>query len=163
MPSNDISKQLDKLKRNKRLLWLAILAFVIVVMWIGIGLVSTQNKVTISQDLQTLATPLVPRIEATVFEQIAVARSFSEQELAQFPIYAYITDERNNTPRLIDITQATASSPLSLTSQPGISATPTPTMNEEASRAAQTITPTLSVSPTVSPSALTVTPESPSP
>lgn len=94
MPQNNFEKQLGKLRRNKRALWVGVLFFAAVVMWIAVSLFSAQKKVAISQELRTLATPLIPRLESKVFDELYEQRHFWEEELNSFPIYIF--DEEKN-------------------------------------------------------------------
>jgi hypothetical protein len=89
MPKNNLDKQLTKLRRNKRLLWVGILFFAAVVLWIGVSLFSAQKKISISQELRDLASPLIPRLEATVFTEISEQRYLPDEELSEFPIYIF--------------------------------------------------------------------------
>ena len=86
---NNFEKQLIKLRRNKRALWILVLFFAAVVMWIGVSLFSAQKKVAISQELRDLAKPLIPRLESKVFDELIKKRHFLEEEMAAFPIYIY--------------------------------------------------------------------------
>ena len=94
MPQNNFEKQLTKLRRNKRALWVGILFFASVIMWIGVSLFSAQKKVSISQELRDLAAPLIPRLESAVFDELYQQRHFWEDELESFPIFIF--DDENN-------------------------------------------------------------------
>ena len=94
MPQNNFEKQLTKLRRNKRALWVGILFFASVIMWIGVSLFSAQKKVRISQELRNLAAPLIPRLESAVFDELYQKRHFWEEELESFPIFIF--DDENN-------------------------------------------------------------------
>jgi len=89
MKQNSFEKQLIKLRRNKKLLWLGILFFAAVIVWIMVSLFSSQKKITISQELRELAKPLIPRLESKVFDEITIQRYFFEDELDDFPIYIF--------------------------------------------------------------------------
>ena len=92
MVQNNFEKQLTKLRRNKRVLWVLVLFFAAVVMWIGVSLFSAQKKIAISQELRDLAKPLIPRLESKVFDELIQKRYFLKEEMAFFPIYIYDTE-----------------------------------------------------------------------
>ncbi len=89
MKSNDIQKQLAKLRRDKRVLWLGILFFVLVVMWILLSIFTTSRTSSVSPQLRELAKSFVPRLESRVFEEILRKRAFDQGELQGFPIYIF--------------------------------------------------------------------------
>lgn len=89
MKNNDIQKQLAKLRRDKRVLWLGILFFVLVVMWILLSIFTTSRTSSVSQELRDLAKPFVPRLESRVFDEILRKRAFDQGELQNFPIYVF--------------------------------------------------------------------------
>jgi hypothetical protein len=137
MPTNDLRKQFRSLQRNKRLLWLAILAFVIVVFWIAVSIFTSQREVSISKDLQSLATPLIPRLEAQVFSDISSKRVYQESELSSFPVYVFLQAERGGSMQKVELgapqaegtptpTASEAETPGETLPSPEISATPEP-------------------------------------
>lgn len=87
MNNDDIKKQLAKLRRNKRLLWLGIMFFVMIVLWILTSIFAVTKTSSISPELRELAKSFVPRLESKVFDEIASKRAFDEEELSNFPIY----------------------------------------------------------------------------
>lgn len=89
MKNNDIQKQLAKLRRDKRVLWLGILFFVLVVMWILLSIFTTSRTSSVSPELRELAKPFVPRLESKVFDEILRKRAFDQGELQEFPIYVF--------------------------------------------------------------------------
>lgn len=94
MRENDFQKQLAKLRRDKKLLWLGVLFFVLVTMWILLGIFTTSKTSTIDPALRELAKPFVPRLESRVFDEIIQKKVFDEGELGYFPIYVF--DENNS-------------------------------------------------------------------
>ena len=102
--NNSISKQLNKLRRDKRFLWLGILFFVLVTFWILLSLFATTKTSSISPELQILAKPFVPRLESKVFDEILLKRFFSEEELSRFSIYILDKNNTEGGSQLIDIT-----------------------------------------------------------
>ena len=103
MNNNDIQKQLAKLRRNKKFLWLGILFFVLVVLWILVSIFATTKTSVISKELRDLSQSFVPRLESKVFDEIADKRAFTKEELALFSIFVFNKNdsEGNSTP--IDI------------------------------------------------------------
>lgn len=89
MKNNEIQKQLAKLRRDKRILWLGILFFVLVVLWILLSIFTTSRTSSVSQELRDLAKPFVPRLESRVFDEILRKRAFDQGELQDFPIYVF--------------------------------------------------------------------------
>lgn len=89
MKNNEIQKQLAKLRRDKRILWLGILFFVLVVLWILLSIFTTSRTSSVSQELRDLAKPFVPRLESRVFDEILRKRAFDQGELQEFPIYVF--------------------------------------------------------------------------
>lgn len=111
MPAaTDLSKQLGKLRRDKKVLWFGILLFVLVVLWILLGIFDTTRTSSIPAELRELAKPFVPRLESQVFESIAQQRFFDDEELGAFSIY--ILDKNNiSGSSTIDIMSFEQSSP----------------------------------------------------
>lgn len=103
MNTDDIKKQLAKLKRDKRLLWLGILFFVMVVFWILASIFATSKTSSVSTELRELAKPFVPRLESKAFEEIMSKRLFSEDELSSFPVYIFDKKTTDGTSPMIDI------------------------------------------------------------
>ena len=102
--NNDISRQLIKLRWNKRILWLAILFFVMVVFWILLSIFTTTKTSSITAEQRELAKSFVPRLESKVFDEIFTKRSFSNEELGAFPIYVFDNTDFEGGQSLIDIT-----------------------------------------------------------
>jgi hypothetical protein len=103
MNNNDIQNQLAKLRRNKKLLWLAIMFFVLVISWILLSIFVTTKTSSVSQELRNAAQSFVPRLESQVFEEILDKRAFSEAELSFFPIYVFDNNNVEKKPVMIDI------------------------------------------------------------
>lgn len=80
--------QLTSLQRNQTFLKILIFTLVTVIIWVGMTLFSTQRSTEISPELIKLSEPLNPNINLTVIEQVEQKRSFSPEELADFPIYS---------------------------------------------------------------------------
>lgn len=93
MSENNIQKQLAKLRRNKKLLWLGILFLVVTILWILVSIFATTKTSSISQELRELSKPFVPRLESKIFDEILSKRTFSAGELDSFSIF--IIDKNN--------------------------------------------------------------------
>lgn len=104
MNKNDIQKQLAKLRRNKRILWLGIMFFVLVILWILTSIFTVARTSSISQELRDLAKSFVPRLESKVFDEIISKRAFSEEELSLFPVYTFDKNNVDGSLILVDIT-----------------------------------------------------------
>jgi len=89
MPTSELQKQITKLRRDKKILWLGILFFVLVVLWILVGIFATSRTSSIDPELRELARPFVPRLESKVFEEILTKKVFDDGELSYFPIYIF--------------------------------------------------------------------------
>lgn len=103
MNTDDVKKQLAKLRRDKRLLWLGILFFVIVVFWILASIFATSRTSSVSAELRELAKPFVPRLESKIFDEIMSKRLFSVEELSSFPIYVFDKKNLDGSSPMIDI------------------------------------------------------------
>lgn len=103
MPTSELQKQLAKLRRDKKILWLGILFFVLVVLWILVSIFTTSRTSSISPELRKMALPFVPRLESKVFEEIMVKRVFTEEELSLFSIYVFDENSSSDNPSTIDI------------------------------------------------------------
>jgi hypothetical protein len=85
-----LSSAISRLQKQQGLLRVLIFSFVTVMVWIGFSLFQSQQHTGISPELQKMAVPLNPNIDLTVIERIRQKRSFSPQELQNFPIYKII-------------------------------------------------------------------------
>lgn len=103
MPTNELQNQIAKLRRDKKILWLGILFFVLVVLWILVGIFATSRTSTIAPELREMAKPFVPRLESKAFEEILSKRVFSEEELALFSIFTFDQNSLASDPLIIDI------------------------------------------------------------
>lgn len=104
MNKNDIQKQLARLRRNKRFLWLGVMFFLLVILWISTSIFTVARTSSISQEFRDLAKSFIPRLESRVFDQISGKRAFSEDELEIFPIYILDKNKVDDDFALIDIT-----------------------------------------------------------
>ena len=110
MNQSDLQKQLAKLRRDKRLLWLGILFFVIVVLWILITVFTVTKTSSISPELRELAKPFVPRLESKIFDEIILKKAYVPEDLGSFPIYIYNKKSPGAEMKMIDIATAVVAS-----------------------------------------------------
>ncbi|MFZ5376498.1 MAG: hypothetical protein ACOZAN_02400 [Patescibacteria group bacterium] len=101
--SNQFSKQLAGFRQQRHLLIGMVFMFVIVVLWTGVSLFSSQQRVSISAELQKLAQPLTPTVKEEIITNIEKKRSFSDTELGNFTIYKYVTNKENTKAKLVEI------------------------------------------------------------
>lgn len=105
MKNNDLQRQLSKLRRNKKLLWLGVLFLVLIILWILVSIFATSKTSSISPELRELAKSFVPRLESKVFEEISQQRAFTQEELNDFSIFVFDQDEMTKESILVDITK----------------------------------------------------------
>ena len=101
--SLSVEQELNRLRRNKLVLWVGILFLAAVLLWIAFSLLGSQRQVKIDQQLTELAKPLVPRLSAEVFDQIQGERYLNDEELSYFPIYVYYAENEKSLAVLTDI------------------------------------------------------------
>lgn len=82
-----IQDEFKALYANQKLLTVLVFSLVTVLVWVGASLFRSQRKTSISPELQELAAPLNPSINAEILTEIEQKRQFSPSELADFPIY----------------------------------------------------------------------------
>ena len=108
-----LKQELNRLRRQKSILWAGILLLVAVLIWTAVSILTSQKKVKIDQQLTELAKPLVPRLDIDVFSMIEQKRALNDEELSFFPIYVYLLagDERRNEQGVfVDITNLSTDS-----------------------------------------------------
>jgi len=91
-----LKQELNRLRRQKSILWAGILFLVAVLIWTAISIFTSQKKVKIDQELTKLAEPIVPRLDVEVFSMIEEKRALSDEELSSFPIYVYLISGEEN-------------------------------------------------------------------
>lgn len=90
-----LKQELNRLRRQKNILWVGISFLVAVLIWTGLSIFTSQRKVKLDQDLTELAKPIIPRLDSEVLSVIETKRAFSDEELSYFPIYVYLVTENN--------------------------------------------------------------------
>ena len=99
----NFSREVSKLKRNQQILTILVLLFVSMTFWIITSLFSSQTSSKISPTINKLAMPLTPTLDTTILDTIDLKRSFSEEELSNFPIYVVVRDQSTQTERIVPI------------------------------------------------------------
>lgn len=161
MNETNIQKQLTKLRRNKKFLWLGVLFLVLVIIWILTSIFATTKTSTISQELRDLSKPFVPRLESKAFDDILAKRAFSDEELAAFSIFIVDKNNVDSNEVIIDImipTQEINEIDEEVIAQPDVIVSPVENIPSSTSSSSTTISTTpspVAVSPTDSPSATT--------
>jgi hypothetical protein len=84
---NNFKQQLEKIKTQRKLLLILIFAFIATVVWIGGSIFMSQQKTKISDEVKLLARPLTPSLDVEVFERIETKKTYSDEDLTEFPIY----------------------------------------------------------------------------
>lgn len=84
-----LKQELNRLRRQKSILWVGILFLVLILLWTAISIFTSQKKVKIDSSLTEIAKPLVPRLDTEVFSLIEEKRLLSDEELESFPIFVY--------------------------------------------------------------------------
>ena len=148
MKQDIIQAEVANIKRSRMMLTIFVLLFICVIFWTVVSLINTQNETAISPDLSKSATTLTPTINDSVLTQLEQEREFTDEELASFVIYRFISAEVGDAEVLLPLGEEPSSSPAdTTTTRP----TPTPT---PAPRTQQSTTPATSA-PTATPSAST--------
>lgn len=102
--NSELTKQLQRLRHQKNILWVGVLLFVLVVLWILVSIFTSSRTSSITAEQRELARPFIPRLESAVFDQILLRRPYDAGELGVFPIFITGGDELSEIPVLIDIT-----------------------------------------------------------
>jgi cytoskeletal protein RodZ len=87
MKTTNFQSQLGKLRQRKELLVILLFLFVIVIFWIMVGVFSSQQTAGITTEQKSLSTPLSPSLNISVIDKLEQKKSYSDDELADFPVY----------------------------------------------------------------------------
>lgn len=117
------SKEMNRLRTNQQLLTILVLLFICLIFWIIVSLFSSQTSSKISPDIKEMAKPFNPTLSTQVLDTLESKRVFSEEELANFPIYVIERDPLDQTERIVEL--GTPSTPVAT---PGPVATPQSTV-----------------------------------
>ncbi len=82
------------MQRKRRGLIILILLFVCMIAWGMVSIFSSQKSTKIKAETQALAAPLNPVIDEKIFTVLNEKRSYTDDELANFPIFRIRTDAR---------------------------------------------------------------------
>ncbi|MDA1079488.1 MAG: hypothetical protein O2840_02245 [bacterium] len=92
--NNTFAKELQKIRKSQKALTIFVLLFVLVIVWGVVTLFSAQRETKIDTEVLMLAKPLNPVIDTAHFAKMQLKRSFTDTELANFPIYQLLTNEK---------------------------------------------------------------------
>ncbi len=87
--------QLDRIKTQRKLLLILVFAFIATVVWIGSSIFASQQKTKISDEVKLLARPLTPSLDVEIFERIKAKKTYSDDDLTEFPIYKIEENEED--------------------------------------------------------------------
>lgn len=116
---NQAQKRVINLQRNQHLLYIGVFSLVAAIVWVGTSLFQSQRSTGIDPELQQLAEPLNPNINTFAIDRLEQRRSFSAEELADFPIFKIELEEEGRTRQIQNQqTQEQAQSEQQQTQQP---------------------------------------------
>ena len=90
------AKFLETLKRREGLLRILMFTLVTVFCWIGFSIFLSQKKTKVANDVQKYTIPLNPNIDRLTLSEIEKRRSYTDQELQDFPIFQILSDENGS-------------------------------------------------------------------
>ena len=93
--NNAFAKELQKIRKSQKALTIFVLLFVLVIVWGIVTLFAAKQETKIDNQVLLLAKPLNPTIDTTQFAKMQLKRTFSDAELANFPIYQLLTNEKS--------------------------------------------------------------------
>jgi hypothetical protein len=82
---------LAMLRTNQQFLAIAILFLVSVIVWVGYGLITSQQVVNISAEQKMLAQPLTPTLDISVVSELEQKPYFEPSVLNDFTIYKLVS------------------------------------------------------------------------
>lgn len=88
----------QSLKRSKDVLYIFILALVVAIVWIVLGVYHTTVETTVPAAIQKLTVPLNPVIDEKMLQRVSTRTTFTQEELANFPINREIIEEVGASP-----------------------------------------------------------------
>ena len=116
-------KPINSLQQRQSLLKILIFTLVTIMIWVLLSIFRTQQRTGVSEELLQLAEPLNPNINLDVLNRIGQKRSYTPEELANFPVYKQIRNEAGE--EEIVTTLPPSPTPPPLTAPPGTSGTST--------------------------------------
>ncbi|HCR81718.1 MAG: hypothetical protein UX28_C0001G0080 [Candidatus Pacebacteria bacterium GW2011_GWA1_46_10] len=91
MKQIDIQSQFKRLQQRKELLVILLFLFVIIIFWIALSVLSSQQTVGITTEQKALSAPLSPNLNRAVIEKLEQKKGYSLEELADFPVHTIQT------------------------------------------------------------------------
>lgn len=120
------SKELNMLKANQQLLTILVLLFICMVFWIIIALLSSQTRTKITPELLEMAKPFNPTLNTEVLDSLESKQVFTEEELANFPIFIIQKSETDQTETIVELGTGTPATTPAPTVAPVTTPNPTP-------------------------------------
>jgi len=100
---NKFERQLDQIKRQKKLFIALILFFVVILTWILVSIFASQTKQAIGPELIKLAEPLVPNLNTQLLDDLQEKRYFSDEQLEKFSIYVLLSERGEDAGKVTEI------------------------------------------------------------
>jgi hypothetical protein len=144
MKQDIIQAEVANIKRSRMMLTIFVLLFICVIFWTVVSLINTQNETAISPDLSKSATALTPTINDSVLTQLEQEREFTDEELASFVIYRFISAEVGDAEVLLPLGEEPSSPADTTTTRPTPAPTPTTQQRTTPATSAPTATPSAS-------------------
>lgn len=88
--ANPFEKELKELKANRQMVYLLVFLLLIAILWISAAVFTSYKTLEIDAELIKMSRPLIPNIDESVFSKIEQKKIFTEDELADFPIYKVV-------------------------------------------------------------------------
>jgi len=119
-----VRKQFAILKHKRQLLTILTLLFICVIGWGIVSLFASQQKSKVDSELVKLAQPLVPNLDLETLNSLESKRSFTDEELTNFPIYRIYVDQRTREEKIISIDEPLPTTTPIPTARPAATAAP---------------------------------------
>jgi hypothetical protein len=103
--TNKFKQQLNKLKTQRKLLIAIIFALVAVVVWIGVSIIASQQKLGVTPEMKQLAQPLTPNLNEKVLVRIKNKRVFTSEQLKNFSIFGLVENEDGTDYSLVNVVE----------------------------------------------------------
>ena len=113
-----------RLKHKQQLFTILVLLFICLFFWSIVTVLSSQKTTVVDAELIELAKPLTPVLRTEILEQLKTRRSFTEEELENFPINRIVVDPFTQKERIISTDEVIATPTPRPTPRP--TAVPTP-------------------------------------
>lgn len=100
---NQFKKQLEKLKKEKKLFTAFIFVLAAIIVWILVSILVTKKTTGITPEMTELAEPLNPNLNMTILDRLDVKRTFTQDQLANFPIYTLVQDSETEAVSIVEV------------------------------------------------------------